>query len=44
MLVAARAFRSADIFAGIIVLGALGFLTNYATQKVEDRLLRWRMT
>jgi sulfonate transport system permease protein len=43
MLLAARAFRSADIFAGIIVLGALGFLTNYATQKVEDRLLRWRM-
>ena len=43
MLVAARAFRSADIFAGIIVLGALGFLTNYLTQKLEDRLLRWRV-
>jgi ABC-type nitrate/sulfonate/bicarbonate transport system permease component len=43
MLVAARAFRSADIFAGIIVLGALGFLTNYVTQKIEDRLLRWRV-
>ena len=43
MLVAARAFRSADIFAGIIVLGALGFLTNYLTQKIEDRLLRWRV-
>jgi sulfonate transport system permease protein len=43
MLVAARAFRSADIFAGIIVLGALGFLTNYVTQKAEDRLLRWRV-
>ena len=42
MLVAARAFRSADIFAGIIVLGILGFLTNYATQKLEDWLLRWR--
>jgi sulfonate transport system permease protein len=42
MLVAARAFRSADIFAGIIVLGVLGFVTNYATQKLEDRLLRWR--
>lgn len=43
MLVAARAFRSADIFAGIIVLGILGFLTNYLTQKLEDRLLRWRV-
>jgi sulfonate transport system permease protein len=42
MLVAARAFRSADIFAGIIVLGALGFVTNYAIQKLEDWLLRWR--
>ena len=42
MLVAARAFRSTDIFAGIIVLGALGFLINYGTQKLEDWLLRWR--
>lgn len=42
MLLAARAFRSTDIFAGIIVLGALGFLINYGTQKLEDRLLRWR--
>ena len=42
MLLAARAFRSADIFAGIIVLGALGFATNYAVQKLEERLLRWR--
>jgi ABC-type nitrate/sulfonate/bicarbonate transport system permease component len=42
MLVAARAFRSADIFAGIIVLGALGFLTNYLVQTLEERLLRWR--
>lgn len=42
MLVAARAFRSTDIFAGIIVLGVLGFLINYGTQKLEDWLLRWR--
>ena len=42
MLLAARAFRSADIFAGIIVLGMLGFLTNYLVQKAEERLLRWR--
>jgi len=42
MLVAARAFRSADIFAGIIVLGALGFATNYGIQRLEDHLLRWR--
>jgi len=42
MLIAARSFRSADIFAGIIVLGALGYLTNAAVQRLEDHLLRWR--
>lgn len=42
MLVAARAFRSADIFAGIVVLGGLGYLTNCTMQKLEDWLLRWR--
>ena len=42
MLVAARAFRSADIFAGIVVLGVLGYLTNATMQKLEDWLLRWR--
>lgn len=43
MLVAARSFRSADIFAGVIVLGALGYLTNTAVQALEDRVLRWRL-
>ena len=42
MLVAARAFRSADIFAGIVVLGVLGYITNATMQKLEDWLLRWR--
>lgn len=42
VLVAARAFRSADIFAGVIVLGALGFLTNALMQRLEEHLLRWR--
>jgi sulfonate transport system permease protein len=42
MLFAARAFRSQEIFAGIVVLGVLGFVTNHAMQRVEDRLLRWR--
>jgi sulfonate transport system permease protein len=42
VLVAARAFRPADIFAGIFVLGALGFTTNYFMQLLEARLLRWR--
>jgi len=42
MLLAARSFRSADIFAGVIVLGALGFVANAAVQRLEDRWLRWR--
>jgi ABC-type nitrate/sulfonate/bicarbonate transport system permease component len=42
ILVAARAFRPADIFAGIFVLGALGFVTNSAMQRIEAHLLRWR--
>jgi ABC-type nitrate/sulfonate/bicarbonate transport system permease component len=42
ILVAARAFRPADIFAGIFVLGALGFVTNSAMQRLETYLLRWR--
>jgi ABC-type nitrate/sulfonate/bicarbonate transport system permease component len=39
---AARAFRSADLYAGIIVLGALGYLTNVLLERIERRLLRWR--
>lgn len=31
-----------DIFAGIVVLGALGFLTSFALQRLETWLLRWR--
>ena len=42
MLVAARAFRSADIFAGIVVLGMLGYFANSTLQWIEDWLLRWR--
>ncbi|MCC6611300.1 MAG: ABC transporter permease [Burkholderiales bacterium] len=42
VLVAARAFRPADIFAGIFVLGALGFVTNSVMQRIEEYLLRWR--
>ncbi len=42
MLLAARAFRSAEIFAGILVLGMLGFLINFTMQRIEDRLLAWR--
>ncbi len=42
VLLAARAYRSADIFAGVILLGAIGVSTNAALSVIEGRLLRWR--
>ena len=42
IIMAARSFRSADLYAGIIVLGAIGYLTNTALERVEHYVLRWR--
>ncbi|HEY1942072.1 MAG TPA: ABC transporter permease [Roseiarcus sp.] len=42
VLLAARAYRSADLFAGVIVLGAIGLVANGALSLVEARALRWR--
>jgi sulfonate transport system permease protein len=42
VLISARAFHSADVFGGVIVLGLIGFVTNAGLQAVERRLLRWR--
>jgi ABC-type nitrate/sulfonate/bicarbonate transport system permease component len=44
IIMAARAFRSADLYAGIIVLGAVGYLTNIALERLERHVLRWRGT
>jgi ABC-type nitrate/sulfonate/bicarbonate transport system permease component len=44
IIMAARSFRSADLYAGIIVLGAIGFATNLVLQRVERHVLRWRGT
>jgi sulfonate transport system permease protein len=41
-LVAARAYRSADIFAGVILLGLTGLIANTALTLIEARALRWR--
>jgi ABC-type nitrate/sulfonate/bicarbonate transport system permease component len=43
ILLAARSFRSADLFAGVILLGAVGFASNTMLALAERRLLRWRM-
>jgi sulfonate transport system permease protein len=42
ILMAQRSFRSPELYAGTIVLGLLGFFTNYALVTTEKRLLRWR--
>jgi ABC-type nitrate/sulfonate/bicarbonate transport system permease component len=42
IILAARSFRSADLFAGIIVLGAIGYVTNAVLERVERHVLRWR--
>jgi ABC-type nitrate/sulfonate/bicarbonate transport system permease component len=42
VLLSARSFRSADLFAGVILLGIIGYLTALAMSVVEKRLLRWR--
>jgi ABC-type nitrate/sulfonate/bicarbonate transport system permease component len=42
ILAAARSFRSHELFAGIIMLGAIGLISNYALSGLEHQLLRWK--
>ena len=42
ILFAARGFRSAEIFAGVFLLGGLGYLGNAMLQRAEAHFLRWR--
>ena len=42
ILISARMFRSADLFAGVILLGALGYVSAASIGEVERRLLAWR--
>ena len=39
---AQRRFRSADLYAGLIVLAALGFAVSSVLTAIEKRFLRWR--
>jgi sulfonate transport system permease protein len=39
---AQRIYRSADLYAGLIVLGAMGFAANQLLVQIELRALRWR--
>lgn len=42
ILLSARAFRSADLFAGVILLGVIGYLSAVLVALAERRLLVWR--
>ena len=42
IMMAQRAYRSPDLYAGIVVLGAVGYVTNIALARVERHVLRWR--
>jgi ABC-type nitrate/sulfonate/bicarbonate transport system permease component len=41
VLLSARAFKSSEVFAGVILLGVIGLVSNLALQAAEHRLLRW---
>jgi sulfonate transport system permease protein len=43
ILLAARSFRSPDLFAGVIVLGLIGYASAQVLAVLERRLLRWRV-
>jgi len=42
LLLSARSFRSADLFAGVILLGAIGYFSAMGMAFAERRLLIWR--
>jgi ABC-type nitrate/sulfonate/bicarbonate transport system permease component len=42
ILLAQRAFRSPELYAGIVTLGLMGFIAGEILLLVEGRLLRWR--
>lgn len=42
ILLAARSFRASELFAGIVLLGAIGFVSNALLSALERRLLKWQ--
>ena len=42
ILLAARSFRASDLFAGVLLLGAIGFASNALLALAEHRLLEWQ--
>jgi sulfonate transport system permease protein len=42
ILLAARSFRASELFAGIVLLGLVGFASNALLALAEQRLLQWQ--
>lgn len=42
ILLAARSFQSADLYAGVVLLGLIGYVSGMLLAVTEQRLLRWR--
>ena len=42
ILLAARSFRASELFAGIVLLGLIGFASNALLAKLERRFLKWQ--
>ena len=43
ILLAARSFRASELFAGVVLLGVIGFGANALLAAAEKRLLRWQL-
>ena len=43
ILLAQRSLRSPELYAGVVVLGLMGFAINHALLAVEAQVLRWRV-
>jgi ABC-type nitrate/sulfonate/bicarbonate transport system permease component len=44
ILLSARSFRSADLFAGVLLLGLIGYVTSVAVSLAEQWLLKWHVS
>ena len=42
ILLAQRMYRAPELYAGIVVLGAFGFLISVGLSALERRLLKWK--
>lgn len=42
IVLAARSFRSADLFAGVVLLGLVGLVSNGLLSVIESRWLKWQ--